>query len=179
MFLWTLAAASAEAAEHGPGVFPVPNEVLWAIVNFLILFWLLKKFLYKPILGMMSAREKEIETNLAQAAADKAEAQRLRQEFETQMQKARREAQDVVAQATRAANESKEKMLAEARQESETLLVKAQETIQRERDQALAQLRDEIGNLAVAVATKVLEREVSVQDHTRLVKEFVAEVGKH
>lgn len=167
------------AAGGEPGVFPVPNEVLWSLVNFAILFWVLRKLLYQPILGMMSAREQEIEGNLNQAAADKAEAERLRKDFEDKIQGARREAQEIVAEANRAANEVREKILTEARQEADTMLTRAQETIQRERDQALAQLRDEVGNLAVLVAGKVLEREISAADHTRLVKDFVDEVGKH
>lgn len=176
--LWTLGAA----AEHGggaPGVFPQLNHIIWSVINFGILLWLLNRFLYKPLLQTISAREQEIRRNLEQAAADRAEAERLRKEFTEQVQTAQRQAQAIIAEATKNAQAEADRILTEAREKAAAELERAQQTIRAEKERALAELREEVAGLAVAVASKVIERSLTDQDHARLARKFVEEVAKN
>lgn len=175
-----LAAAEGAAGEAaGPSLWPQLKHVAWTFVNFLILLWLLNRFLYKPLIGMIDAREKEIEESLRKAAEDRAEAERLRREFTEQVARAQQEAQAIIAEATRSAQQEADRILTEAREKAAQDLERAQETIRVEKERALAELRQEVANLAVAVAGKVIERSLTDEDHARLAAKFVEEVGKH
>lgn len=172
--LFTLA-----AAEGGtPSLFPSLSEVLWTLLNFSVLLWVLHRFLYKPLLGAISAREKEIEDALKQAAEDRAEAERLRKDFESQINNAQREAQEIIGKATRAATTTKDQIEAEARARAVDMLENATRTIEREKSKALAELRAEVANLAVLVAGKVIEKNLDNAEQRRLAEGFVHEVGE-
>jgi F-type H+-transporting ATPase subunit b len=173
-FLFTLA-----AEEGGINIFPEPNELIWTIINFAILLWLMYKFLYKPLLGAIQAREDEINNNLKKAAEDRAEAERLRKEFEAQIANAQREAQEILNKAVKNATAAKEQIEADARARASELLEQATQTIEREKAKALAELRLEVANLAVAVAGKVIERNLDTEEQRRLADSFVAEVAEH
>lgn len=149
----------------------------WQVVNFLILLWILKKFAYKPILGMLDERKKSIEDAINNAESAKAEAAKLRQDYESRLAEAKQEAQDIIAKATKLGEEMKSDIVANAQAEATKAIQRAQEEISREKDQAIAALRDEVATLAVMAAGKVLGKAISVEDHKNLVNEFVTEVG--
>lgn len=169
------------AASEGGGFnpFPAMNELLWTTFNFAVLLWGLHKFLYKPLLGAISARETEIENSLKKAAEDRAEADRLRKEFESQIGNAQREAQEIINKAVKNANATREQIESDARAKASELLENATKTIEREKSKALAELRQEVANLAVAVAGKVIEKNLDNAEQKRLADSFVSEVGKH
>lgn len=160
-------------------LFPDLPTILWTTVNFAVLLWALYKLLYKPLLGAISAREEEIEGALKKAAEDRTEAERLRKEFESQIANAQHEAQEIISKATKAANTVKEQIEAEARSRANEMLENATQTIEREKTKALAELRAEVANLAVAVAGKVIEKNLNNDEQKRLADRFVEEVGKH
>jgi len=167
------------AASEGIDIFPKPSELIWTMINFAILLWGLHKFLYKPLIGAIQARDDEINNNLRKAAEDRAEAERLRQEFEAQIANAQREAQEIINKAIKNATAAKEQIEAEARARASELLENATQTIEREKQKALAELRLEVANLAVAVAGKVIEKSLDTEEHRRLADRFVEEVAKH
>ncbi len=152
-------------------------KFLWQVVNFLILLFLLKKFAYKPILNMLDERKKSIEDAINNAETAKNEAEKMRKEYETRLAEAKQEAQEIMAKATKLGEEMKHEIVANAQSEATKAIQKAQEEIKREKDQAIAALRDEVAVLAVMAAGKVLGKSISVEDHEKLVKEFVSEVG--
>lgn len=160
-------------------IFPAMNELFWTVINFAVLLWGLHRFLYKPLIGAIQAREDEINGALKKAAEDRAEADRLRKEFEAQIGNAQREAQDIVNKAVTNASAAKEQIEADARARASELLENATKTIEREKTRALAELRQEVANLAVAVAGKVIEKNLDSDEQRRLADSFVAEVGKH
>lgn len=153
------------------------GKFLWAIANFLVLLFLLKKMLYKPMLQMLDDRKQGIEDAINNAETAKIEAEKLRKEYETRLAEARQEAQDILGKATKLGEEMKQEIVTSAQNEANKAIQRAQEEIARERDQAVAALRDEVATLAVLAAGKVIGKTITVEDHAKLVKEFVAEVG--
>ncbi len=152
-------------------------KFLWQVVNFLILLFLLKKFAYKPILDMLDERKKSIEDAINNAETAKNEAEKMRKEYETRLAEAKQEAQEIMGKATKLGEEMKREIVENAQSEATKAIQKAQEEINREKDQAIAALRDEVAVLAVMAAGQVLGKTISVEDHEKLVKEFVSEVG--
>ncbi|MDN5292875.1 MAG: F-type H+-transporting ATPase subunit b [Eubacteriales bacterium] len=153
------------------------NKFIWALINFLILVFLLKKFAYKPVLNMLDERKRSIEESLTRAEKARDEAERMQKEYEAQLAQAREEAQRIIEQATKLGEQMKEEILANAQAEASKAIQRAQEEIAREREKAVVALREEVANLAVLAAGKVLGRAISVEDHEKMIKEFIAEVG--
>jgi len=153
------------------------HDMIWAIINFIILVAILNKFLYKPILGVLDARKQDIKNKLDEAADARNEAVQVKEEYTREMQNARQEAQDIITKATKLAEESKSGILNEARAESEKVIKKAQEEIRLEKEKAKAELRNEVASLAVLAAGRVLERTIQPEDHEQMIRQFVQEVG--
>jgi len=153
-------------------------KFLWQVANFLVLLFILKKFAYKPILNMLDERKNSIEQAINNAETARNEAEKLRKDYEDRLAETRQEAQEIIAKATKLGEEMKNEIVSNAQSEANKAIQRAQEEITREKDQAIAALRDEVAVLAVMAAGKVLGKAISVQDHEKLVKEFVAEVGE-
>ena len=154
------------------------STIIISMINFLVLVFLLKKFLYGPICGMLDARKEEVVNNLNQAEEAKNEAQKLKKDYQAQIKDAKNEAQEIINKATQIGEQTKNEIVAEAREEAAKLTKKAQEEISREKSEALNELRSEVANLAVLAAGKIVGKSIDVKDHENMVNNFVKEVGE-
>ncbi len=154
------------------------STAIWAVLNFILLVLLLKVFLYKPICNMLDSRKQEVVDNLNSAEEAKLEAQKLRDSYTEQIQNARNEAQDIINQATKIGEQTKADILNEAREEAERMTARAQAEIVREKNEALEEIRNEVADLAVMAASKVVGRTIDAADHREMVDNFVKEVGE-
>ena len=155
-----------------------PSTVIFAIINFCILVVGLKVFLYKPVCNMLDSRKEEVANNLNSAEEAKLEAQKLKDEYAAQLQNARSEAQDIINQAAKIGEQTKADIVSEAREEAARLTAKAQADIAREKTEALNEIRNEIADLAVLAAAKVVGKTIDVADNQNMVNDFVKEVGE-
>lgn len=155
-----------------------PSTAIFAIINFIVLVVVLKVFLYKPVCKMLDARKEEVVNNLNSAEEAKLEAQKLRDEYAAQIQNARTEAQGIINQAAKVGEQTKADIVSEAREEAARLTAKAQDEIAREKTEALNEIRNEIADLAVLAASKVVGKTIDVADHQNMVNNFVKEVGE-
>lgn len=153
------------------------NELIWAIINFLVFLAILYKFLYNPVLKVLDKRKEEITANLTHAESSKKEAEDLFEQYKRQLDDARHEAHEIINTANKTAEDAKNEILAQAREEAVQISEKARQEIEREKEKALQEVRDEIATLAVMAAGKVLEKSITKEDHEKMVREFVAEVG--
>ena len=126
------------------------------VLNFLILVWLMKRFLYKPILHAIDEREKRIAAELADADAKKAEAQKERDEFQHKNEEFDQQRAALLSQATDEVQTERQRLLDEARQAADTLRAKQQDALQREKqtlnDEIIRRTREEV----FAIASKTL-----------------------
>ncbi len=149
------------------------NELMWAIINFVVFFVLLRLFLYKPVLKLLDARREEIKNNLDQAEAARRQAEESRTEHERQLAKAREEAQSLIGRAQATAEKTKDELLGQAQRQAQETLERAQKAIANEKERAITEIRQEIADLAVMAAGKVIERSLDVEQHRELVNDLI------
>lgn len=149
---------------------------LWQALNVLIVMAVLYKMLFKPLGGLMERRTQAVEEALANAKAQREEAERMFADYQEQIKNAQAEAREIVGKATREAEEYSRRRRDEVEAEAERMLERAKTEIESERQKALASIRDEVTTLTIAVAERVIGRELNSDDHSRLVREMLTEV---
>lgn len=158
------------------------NFDLWVfipqVVNLLIVIGVLYILAYKPVTKMLLEREEQIEGAIKDAAQKREEAQAILAKYEAQIQGARNEAQAIIANATKVGEEMKEEIIAGAREEAAKSLERAKAEIEREKARALAEIKEEMSTLIVLAAGRVIDRELSPQEHERLIQDFIVEAGE-
>ena len=154
-----------------------PSTLIFALINFFILLFCLKKFLYKPLFNMLDERAATIAKNVDDAEQARDEANALKAEYEASLKEAQTKAQEIIQNANKLGEETRAEIVAKAREEAARASEKAREEINREKEQALKDLRAEVADLAVDAASKIIDRNVTVADHENLVNEFIKEVG--
>ena len=148
------------------------------IINFVLLLVLLRIFLYRPIVNMLDRRREKIRTDLDEADKARSQAEAAKQEYEKQLEQARQERRSIVAQANEQAEKMSEEILEKARVEAQQLVSKTEEEMEALRRQALVGAQDEIVDLALSAAGKVVGESLDEKAHRRLIQEFIAEVGE-
>ena len=170
-----LAAQDVHAAEGGL-LTPSGGLMVWTLAIFLVLLFVLAKFAFGPITAAVEARERALEQAIADAKRDREEAARILAEHKAQIEGARNEAQRLIAEGRSAGERVKATMLEETRAQQSELLERARRDIAHERDRAIADLRREAVDLALAGASKVIERNLDSQANRQLVESFLASV---
>lgn len=140
---------------------PSIGLIFWMVVSFSIILFILRKFAWKPILGMIKAREESIENALASAEKAKEEMKALQSSNERILAEARSERDAMLKDA----REIREKMIAEAKntanKEGERMLATARENIQNEKNAAITELKNQVATLSIEIAEKILKSELS------------------
>jgi F-type H+-transporting ATPase subunit b len=166
------------AAEENPFALVVdPYWILVSIIQFLILFWLLRRFLWGPVTRTLDDRARRIREGLDLAEASKRERQELKQEVEDLLTQARREAAVIAERTTKAAEGAAADIRAQAKTEADRIREKGQSDAQHLHDQALAQLRTEVASMVVLAASRILGREISPEQHRALIERSLDEAG--
>jgi F-type H+-transporting ATPase subunit b len=158
-------------------ILPKFPEIIVSLISFLVLFFVLAKFAFPPIVGMLEKRSETIRESLEKSEATRVEAERLLDEYKVQMAEARGDAAKVIEQGRAVAEKMKEDIVAKAREESDAIIAKATETIESEKRAAMAELKASVADLSVAVAGKLIGEKLKPEDHYKLIERYVAEVG--
>jgi len=145
------------------------------VVSFIILFAFLSVFAYKPILKMLEERQAKIRESMEQAEKIRQETARSEEEIKAHLEQARKDGQDVIAQATQIGERLKEEAKQGARQEAESLIAKARSEIQRERDKSIEELRAEFADIAILAAEKVIKETLDKKKHRKIIDEVLKE----
>ena len=154
---------------------------VWTMImtwgNLLILFLLMKKFLFGPVKKIMDERQAEIEKNISDAEAAKANAEGLKAEYEEKLKSAKKEADTILTTASKNALLKEEEILKGASEKASALLEKAEEEIAMERRAALEGLKGEVSEIATSIAAKIIEKDIDEKDHEKLIEKFIDEIG--
>jgi F-type H+-transporting ATPase subunit b len=145
------------------------------VINFIILFGLLSIVAYKPIMKMLQERQAKIKESMEQAEKIRQDTAHSEEEIKAHLETARKEGQNVIAQAMQIGEKLKEEAKEGARQEAETLIAKAQSEIQRERDKSIEELRAEFADIAILAAEKVINETLDKKKHRKIIDEVLKE----
>lgn len=152
-----------------------PADILINIINITVLFLLLRRILWKPINGFLSARTERIRLELENASMTNAEAEGLKQEYAQRMEGIEARGRELMRESQTKAAEEAEEIIRDAKAEGEHLLHDARERIAEEKERAVIRARNEVAQLATDMAARILKREVSLEDSKSAVSDFFNE----
>lgn len=127
---------------------------------------------------MMEERRTNIESMLASAENERQQAEKIKREYQEEMRKARHEAQEVIAKATKVSETRASEILAASHEEAEKIKKSALVDIQRERDRAIAEVKSQVADLSVLVAEKIIRQKLDLKGQGELIEQFIQEVGE-
>jgi F-type H+-transporting ATPase subunit b len=179
----TLAALPAQAQEHAPeaaALSPFAGNVgnaIWTLAIFLLVVTILGKFAWGPVLALLQERERFIHKSLADAKRDREEAEARLREYAARIQTARAEAGAIVEEARRDAERLRDDLKQRARTEADTMVQNAERQISLQTQRAIQEIRREAVDLSVAIASKIIQRNLTKEDNQRLIDEAIRQVG--
>lgn len=166
---------------------PLPTEpfvgvnfwtIIFAWINLLILYLFLKKLLFVPIKNMIDSRQKEIDDMYSDAESSRESAKELQAEYEQKILLANDESDAILRAAQRRAELKEEEIIRDAKVEAERILDRAEEMIELEKKRAINEVKDEVSKMAIGIASAVIERDVTEDEHRELIDEFIENMGK-
>lgn len=151
---------------------------LFTLANTVALFLVLKKFLFQPVLKMIADRQQEIDDMYLDANNAKTQAQQMEVEYRQKLENAAQTGERMVKEAVARGQSREEEILRQANAEADAIRAKAVADIAQEKKKALNDAKNEISDLALAIAGKVVGRELTGEDQSRLVDRFIEELGE-
>lgn len=155
-----------------------PWTALFMLCNLIIVFLVFKKFLFKPVQKMIDDRQKEIDDLYADGEQKRLEAEQLHAQYTAQLQNAKEETQKLLREANTEANQQREEILRDAKADAAAIKEKAGADIELEKKKARNDVKDEISSMAVAIAEKIVGKELSASDQQTLVEDFIRDMGE-
>ena len=153
-------------------------NLVFTIINLIVLFVLMRIFLFKPVNNIIAKREEAIRKQFDDADAVRKEAENLKTEYEASLAGAKDESARLITEAKEKARGEYDRIVKSADEEVNNKIQKAQETIEEEKQKTMRNMQSEIQELVVAAATKVVGSEVHAGDSSRLYDDFIAEMGE-
>ena len=156
----------------------VPWTFVAQICNLFIQMYLIKRFLFKPINEILEKRRAKADAEIQEAVQAREEANAIKSEYEQNMLDAKDKANQIVTSAQKTAAIQSEEILKEAADQAAAIKAKAEKDIAQEKRKAVNEVKNEIGGIAMEIAGKVIQREISEEDHAKLIDEFISNVGE-
>ena len=154
-----------------------PWTALFILLNTLTIFFVAKKFLFVPVMNMIESRQKEIDDMYDAAGQAKSEAEAMQSEYQQKLNQAQVTSERIVKEATARGHAREEEIISKANQEASAILDKASQDIAQEKKKALNDAKNEIADISLAIAGKVVERELKAEDQSQLIDSFIDSLG--
>ena len=156
-----------------------PGLYIWTIITFLLVFYVIAKFAWKPLLKMLEERENLIKSSLDDAEKARQELEKINSESEVIISQARSEAQSILSDGKAAAEKIKDDTIAKAKDEASKIREDAKHQIQVEKDKAITDIKKEVVDLSISVAEKLINKNISEQDNSSLIEESLKKIKKY
>jgi len=160
-------------------VTPSLGLIFWKTVAFLIFLYVLYRYGWGPITDSLQEREEEIDQSIRRAESALKEAKEMQAENKEARREAERQAQKILREARESAEALREEEEAETRKKIQQMQEQAQAEIEREKQAALQELRDEVADLAIQTARKIIEEDLDADRHRQLVSDALDEMPKN
>jgi len=154
-------------------------QILISLCNLLLIFLIVKKFLFKPVKKMIAERQAAVDAQYAAADEDRAAAAAEKAEWDEKLAGAENAAAAIIDKATATAGKRGDAIIDAAKTRADAILRQAENEIELERKKAESEMREEIVTISTALAEKMLEREVRADDHKQLINAFMQEIGEN
>lgn len=155
-----------------------PITLIASICNLFIQLFIFKKFFWDKVMKVIDQRREAADQEIAQAKSSRSEADAMKAAYERDMKEARDKADEIVMSAQKAATARSEEIISQARTTAAQIKEKASADIAMEKKKAINDAKDEISGLAMAIAGKVVERELNSEDHSEMINRFISELGE-
>jgi F-type H+-transporting ATPase subunit b len=156
---------------------PQPLSMAITLVSVFILYLILRKFLYNPVTNFLEDRKEKISSQLEEAEVVRNQALKLKEDYEEKMAGASREGQDIMEQARQRATEIKAGILEEAKEEANDIRKRAKKDIELEKEKAYQDVKSSVGEMAILIASKIMEKDMTMENQNQLIDKFIDEVG--
>lgn len=171
-----LLTATPAAAQEG-GLLEINSGLMvWTVLIFLLVLGILYRTAFPHILGAVEAREAKIRDLIAEAEKDREEARIALEEQKKELEETRAKVHEMVAEGKTAGEKIREDIVGEARKQADELLARTRRDVRQELERAKSELRVEAVDIAIAAASKLVERNLDEEDNRRLVKEYLADI---
>ena len=151
--------------------------MIFAWCNLLVLYFFLRKLLFQPVKNMIDSRQKEIDDMYADAEKSQADAASMKAEYEAKIEHANEESEDILKKAQRRAQLREEEILKEANDKAARVMKRAEEQGELEKKRAINEVKNEVSDMAIGIASAVIERDVNGKEHEALIDEFIRTMG--
>nr|WP_167262041.1 F0F1 ATP synthase subunit B [Alkalibacillus almallahensis] len=156
-----------------------PGSMIIQFVMFIILLAVITKFAWRPLMNVMQEREEHVANEIDTAEKNRQEAERLMNEAQDELQGTRQNAQKIIEDAKETAKSEQQTMIAEAKDEAQRIKDNARQEIEQEKERAVQALQEQVGTLSVQIASKVIEKELTVDEQQKLINEYLEQVGEN
>ena len=153
--------------------------IIVTAVAFVVLFLLLKKFAFGPIFDMLQARQDNIRHNLDEAQSRRDEMVRLQHDYEERLAKIEDEARNKIQAAVKEAQAARDEILQRAQADAQTIVLRGQADVETQRQQAMVTMRNEVADLAIQAASRVVHSHLNAGNHAALIDEVISGVGRN
>lgn len=177
IFALALVGASTSGGHGAQGPSVALGTLLATWIAFGILFGVLTKFAWGPLLALVEEREKKLSGDLARAEAARTAAEKSLAQYRSKIESAHRETERILADGRTKAEAVSDRIVEDARKEAEGTVEKARKAIEEERRKAVADLQGRLGKISVLLAGKILEKEIRPENHADLIARFTKELG--
>ncbi|MBQ3217185.1 MAG: F0F1 ATP synthase subunit B [Oscillospiraceae bacterium] len=151
---------------------------IFTLVNLMIVFLIMKKYIFKPVKKMIDERQQEIDDQYADADRSMKEAAALKEQYETRLAEANAESDEILKEAYRKAQLRDEEMLRQAQEQAAQTLRRADEQVELEKKRAMNEIKEEVSVMAVDIAAAVLARDIKASEHSELIDSFIENLGE-
>ncbi len=155
-----------------------PTTIILVLANTLILFLVLKHFLFNKVNQVIDDRKAEVENTFKRADEAEEKAKQLEMEYNEKIMSAKDESAEIVRNATKKAQSRSDEIISDAKAEAKAIVANATAEIEREKKIAVNQIKDEIAGIAFSAAEAVIEKELDVNDNEKLIESFIDSVGE-
>jgi F-type H+-transporting ATPase subunit b len=169
--------AEAETASGLALLIPKLGEFIPMLIGFVVLWVVLAKLAWPAFIGMIDKRAATIKDSLERAETAKIESERLLEENKAQLDEAKKQATQIIADAKATGDAVRAEMMTQAQEDARLLISKASAAIETEKKAAIAQLQSSVADLSVSVAGRLIGQDLSDTDHRRLIERYLAEAG--
>lgn len=149
---------------------PSVGTLFWTALTFLLLLFVLKKMAWGPLLQMLDEREKKIKESLEKADLAQKETEAALAKNQEMMEQAKREAQELLSKSKKTAEATRDEIVKKAEAEAGKMLEKAKKEIAQEREKAVEELRNQAAELSIAIASKLIGKTLSKDDHKAIIE---------